>query len=62
MDLQEVGCGDMDWIDLAQDTDNLRTLVYAVWTFPFHKMRWICWLGEDLLASQEEFCSMELGS
>jgi len=21
MDLQEVGCGDMDWIDLAQDSD-----------------------------------------
>jgi hypothetical protein len=21
MDLQEMGCGDMDWIDLAQDRD-----------------------------------------
>jgi hypothetical protein len=21
MDLQDVGCGDMDWIDLAQDSD-----------------------------------------
>jgi hypothetical protein len=21
MDLQEVGCGSMDWIDLVQDTD-----------------------------------------
>ena len=30
MDLQEVGCGYMDWIGLAQDRDRLRTLVSAV--------------------------------
>jgi len=30
MDLQEVGCGDMDWIKLAQDRDRWRTLVNAV--------------------------------
>ena len=30
MDLQEVGCGDMDWIELAKDRDRLRALVNVV--------------------------------
>jgi len=30
MDLQEVQCGYMDWIGLAQDRDRWRTLVSAV--------------------------------
>ena len=30
MDLQEVGCGYVDWIGLAQDRDRRRTLVSAV--------------------------------
>ena len=30
MDLQEVGCGYMDWIGLAQDRERWRTLVSAV--------------------------------
>ena len=30
MDLQEVGCGYMDWIGLVQDRDRCQTLVSAV--------------------------------
>jgi hypothetical protein len=30
MDLQELGWGDMDWIDMAQDRDKWRAVVNAV--------------------------------
>ena len=30
MDLQEVGCGDMDWINLAHNKDRWQALVNAV--------------------------------
>jgi hypothetical protein len=33
MDLQEVGCGSMEWIGLAQDKDSWWTLVNVVMSF-----------------------------
>jgi hypothetical protein len=51
-----VGWGGMDWIDLAQDRDRWRTVVYAVMNLQVP-----CnWLAEDLLVSQEGLCFVEL--
>ena len=41
MDFQEISCGDIDWMELAQDRDRWRALVSAVTNFGFHAMRGI---------------------
>ena len=33
IDVQQVGCGGMDWIELAQDRDRWRTLLNVVMNF-----------------------------
>jgi hypothetical protein len=45
MDVQEVGGGRGDRMELARDRDRWRALVSTVKTFGFHKMRGISWLA-----------------
>jgi hypothetical protein len=59
MDLQEEGCGCMDFIDFAQDRNRRRALIKAQINFLFHKLRGISVLAENRLASEEGFCYVE---
>ena len=52
----------MDRIDMAQNRDRWRALVNEVMNLRVQKMRGVFRLAEDLLASYEGFCSIELFS
>ena len=50
MDLQEVGGGWGDWMELAQDTDMWRALVSTVMNLRVPKMRGISWLAAEAVS------------
>jgi len=59
MNLQEMGCGGMDWIDVAQDRDRWRALVNSVMNLRVSKMSGISWIVANRLTFKERLSSME---
>jgi len=51
LDLQEVGCGYMDWIGLAQDIDSWRRLVSAVMNL------WVPRNAENFLTNSKQLAT-----
>jgi hypothetical protein len=62
MDLWEVGWGVQTGLIWLRIGTGGGLLCIRLWTFGFHKMREISWVAQDILASQEGLCSMELVS
>jgi hypothetical protein len=61
INLKEILQVDVNWIYLAQDMCSRGGLLWTRWwIFKLHKMREIFGMAEELLASQEGFCFMEL--
>jgi hypothetical protein len=62
MEVKEIGHSVLDWIHLAQDRDQSRTLVNRVMTLLIHTMLGNSLVAERLTVSQEGLSSMESGS
>ena len=57
-----MGCGGLNWSDLAQNRDRWHALINAVIKLGVPQIRVVSRLAEDKLASLKRFCSMELVS
>jgi hypothetical protein len=59
---KEVGWNDMNWIHLPYDRNQFRTILNTVKNLHVTQEAWNSELTEQLLASREPLCSMELAS
>jgi len=59
MDLREVGCECVDWMELAQDRDRWRALVSAVMNFGFPQNAGNFLTSCRPVSSQKGLCCME---
>jgi hypothetical protein len=59
IDLREIGCGGMDWIDLTQNRDQWRALAKTVMNLRVHKMFGSSRAAAQPPASEEGFSSMK---
>ena len=62
MDLTEISWEGMDWIAVAQDRDGWQELVNAVMSLQVPQNAGIALLDEEMLASQEGLCAMQLAA